>query len=159
VAGLSGRQIVHIAAHGFADLKFDNQFGALAVTPPPHEMPRADDGFLYVHEISRLPLQACELAVLSACDTNVGNDQPLEAGVTLGNAFLVAGARRVVASHWPVEDQATAELMDVFFKELASPKSGDRNPARALHAARKHMHRKLGHPFYWGAFTLSGQVD
>src|SRR5262249_37689771 len=58
VAALPGRHVVHIAAHGLADDRFDNQFGALALTPGP--MTSQDDGFLYLHEIYRLPLEACE---------------------------------------------------------------------------------------------------
>ena len=49
--------------------------------------------------------------MLSACETNVGPQLPLEAGVTLASGFLAAGARRVVASHWSGDDRSTAELM------------------------------------------------
>jgi CHAT domain-containing protein len=92
--------LVHIAAHGSADKRFGNQFGALSVTPPPpgQESP-TNDGFLCLHEIYRLPLRDCRLVVLSACETAVGPKRPLEAGVTLGSGFLEAEARRVVASH------------------------------------------------------------
>jgi CHAT domain-containing protein len=140
VAALAGRRIVHIAAHGFAAEQFDNLFGALALTPPPPGPATPDnDGFLSLHEIYRLPLQDCELAVLSACRTNVGPQPPLEAGVTLASGFLAAGARRVVASHWSVDDESTAELMGVFFEEVtAAARRGQAvSFAQALQLARQ----------------------
>ena len=89
VRALPGQRIVHLAAHGFADDRFGNLFGALALTPPTRETAE-DDGFLSLHEVCALALQDCDLAVLSACVTNVGPARPLEAGVTLASGFLAA---------------------------------------------------------------------
>ena len=149
--------IIHIAAHGFADERFGNLFGALALAPPPPGKVSADnDGFLALHEIYRLPLANCDLAVLSACETNVGPQAPLEAGVTLASAFLAAGARRVVASHWSVDDRSTAELMDAFFEEIMTRKTA--SYAQALQQARKRLrHRpERESPFFWAPFVLIG---
>src|SRR5262249_37329422 len=72
-AELPGKRFVHLAAHGFADEKFGNAFAAVALTPPLRETDDpSNDGFLTLHEISRLKLNGCELTVLSACVTNVG---------------------------------------------------------------------------------------
>src|SRR5439155_9164613 len=87
VAAVAGKSVVHVAAHGFADDRFGNLFGALALTPP--AKPTAgEDGFLTLHEVYRLPLSSCDLAVLSACSTHVGPQLPLESGVTLSSGFL-----------------------------------------------------------------------
>ena len=133
-------------------------FAALIFAPPEaDEASLGDDGFLSVHEIYRLPLRECELAVLSAWRTNVGPRQPLEAGVTIAGAFLAAGARNVVASHWSVEDESTAELMTQFFEELVkSDKSA--TPAEALHRARLRLResRNWSSPFHWAPFVLLG---
>jgi CHAT domain-containing protein len=161
VAALPGRSVVHLAAHGLADQRFGNLFGTLALTPsPPEKGVPGDDGLLYLHEIYTLPLRGCELAVLSACVTNVGPQQPLEAGVTLANGFLTAGARHVVASHWGVADEATAELMGVFFEEVTA--AGRRGGAvaypQALQRARQRVRQqaKWSSPFYWAPFVLIG---
>jgi CHAT domain-containing protein len=164
VAALPGRSIVHMAAHGFADDRFGNLFGALALTPPPpgQETP-GDDGFLSLHEIYALPLGDCELAVLSACVTNVGPQQPLEAGVTLASGFLSAGARRVVASHWGVSDRATAELMTTFLAQATAAERQSRlsSYARALQAARLRVRHqpKWSSPYYWAPFVLLGPPE
>jgi CHAT domain-containing protein/tetratricopeptide (TPR) repeat protein len=160
VAAMRGKQVIHIAAHGFADDRFGNLFGALALTPPSKVTSSDDDGFLSLHEIYQLPLESCELAVLSACQTNVGPQQPLESGVTLANGFLAAGARRVVASHWSVDDLSTAQLMETFFQELTTTYDRDHviAAAEALKAARMRVRNdpRWGSPFYWGPFVVMG---
>jgi CHAT domain-containing protein/tetratricopeptide (TPR) repeat protein len=155
---VAGKQFVHIAAHGFADERFGNLFGALALTPPAGESTPDNDGFLTLHEIYRLPLSDCDLAVLSACVTNVGPQQPLEAGVTLATGFLSAGARRVVASHWNVDDASTAVLMDTFFRDVTSAGDSHVSYARALQDARKRVrsNREWAAPYHWAAFVLIG---
>jgi CHAT domain-containing protein len=159
VAALPGRNVVHLAVHGFADERFGNLFGALAFAPPGKEEGR--DGFLSLHEIYRLRLEACELAVLSACSTNVGPQRPLEAGVTLATGFLAAGARRVVASHWSVDDRSTAELMGTFFAAWTAPDDKRPGCARSLWQARQAVRGRpgWGAPYYWAPFVLVGAPD
>ncbi len=165
VDAMKGKQIIHLAVHGFAQEGEgqENLFAALAFTAPDPRMKpaSANDGFLSLLEIYQLPLQSCELAVLSACVTNIGPEAPLEAGVTLANAFLTAGARRVVGSHWYVNDQSTALLMEAFFKE-ATGKDGKRVPyAVALQKARLELRRnpKWSSPNYWAPFVILGTGD
>jgi CHAT domain-containing protein/tetratricopeptide (TPR) repeat protein len=163
VANLLGRRIVHIAAHGLAEDRSDNKFGALALTPPPGEEALADASFLSLHEIYNLPLRDCELAVLSACDTNVGPPEPLEAGVTLASAFLAAGAHRVVASHWEVHDESTADLMVAFFREVTAAARQRKQVSYplALQKARRQVRAqaKWSAPCYWSPFVLVGPPD
>jgi len=102
--------------------------------------------------------------VLSACVTNVGPQQPLEAGVTLASGFLTAGARRVVASQWSVEDESTAVLMEAFFVEVtAAAKKGERiGYAEALQKARRKVraqHKEWAKPCFWAPFVLLGPGD
>jgi len=158
---ISGKTIVHIAAHGFADERFGNLFGALALTPPARVVSADDDGFLSLNEINDLPLKDCELAVLSACVTNVGPQRPLEAGVTLANGFLAAGARRVIASHWSVDDRSTSLLFEDFFARLSTTRGTPREYAKALHEARLKLRNDpmYAAPFYWAPFVLTGSAD
>jgi CHAT domain-containing protein/tetratricopeptide (TPR) repeat protein len=156
------RHVVHIAAHGFADERFDNRFGALVLTPPSDKEP-PDKGFLTLDEIYALPLDGCELAVLSACQTNVGPQPPLEAGVSLAGGFLAAGARRVVGSHWGVDDRSTAALMAAFFEGVmtSAPRGESVSYARALQQARLRLRKsaKWSAPYHWAPFVLVGPGD
>jgi CHAT domain-containing protein len=162
-AAVAGKRILHLAAHGLVDERSGNLFGALALTPPLAGKESEDDGFLELHEIYRLPLQDCELAVLSACDTNVGPQRPLEAGVTLASGFLAAGARGVVASHWSVADLSTATLMARFFEEVMAT-DRRKNPvsyARALRNAQLKVRntKEWSAPFHWAPFVLIGPAE
>src|SRR5262249_40021398 len=139
--------------------RFGNLFGALALTPPA-KATAGEDGFLTLHEIYRLPLSACDLAVLSACSTHVGPQLPLESGVTLSSALLAAGARRVGASPWSVDDKSTAALRGAFF--AGAMKSGElSSPVRSLWQARQQVRKQPGweSPFYWAPFVLLGPPD
>jgi CHAT domain-containing protein/tetratricopeptide (TPR) repeat protein len=162
VAAIPGKRFIHLAAHGFADEKFGNVFARVALTPPPkgQEEP-GNDGYLTLHEISRLNLSGCELTVLSACVTNVGPQQPLEAGVTLAGAFLGAGSRGVMASCWSVDDRATAELMGAFFGAIRPANGKPASFPDALKAARQTVRSKPGWdaPFFWAPFVYVGPPD
>jgi CHAT domain-containing protein len=115
-----------------------------------------DDGRLEVHEVHGLAL-AGQLVVLSACQTALGSGAigdvpPGDDWVGLVQAFLYAGAGSVLASLWPVEDRATAQLMTQFYRRLAAGAS----EAEALAGAQRAM---LGdgqavHPFRWAGFVL-----
>src|SRR5262249_2819275 len=119
---VAGRKIIHLACHGLTDQAYGNFFGALALTPGPREKGSAnplDDGFLTLPEIYELNLKGCELAILSACETNYGPQQQGEGTWALSRGFLVAGARRVVASNWLVDDEAAANLVGAYCNGLA----------------------------------------
>jgi CHAT domain-containing protein len=122
-------------------------------------MPQGDDdGRLEVHEVFGLRLRA-RLVVLSACQTGLGAgalaDVPAgDDWVGLIQAFLFAGASNVMATLWPVQDRATADLMTRFYTALVA----GRPEAEALAEAQRAMlsNTATAHPFYWAGFTMSG---
>lgn len=110
---------------------------------------------LYLGEIYDLTIPA-RLAVLSACETALGEQVPGEAGadlMTLAHAFSDAGTKSIVASLWRVYDPATRDFMVALHKALLRA-----GPAEALNAAQLALLKNPGtaHPFYWAPFILIG---
>jgi len=156
---VTGRQIIHLACHGLADQQHGNLFGALALTTGRDGNDPADDGMLTLAEIYSLQANACDLAILSACDTNVGPEQDGEGVWALSRGFLVAGAKRVTATNWIVDDQAAATLISYFSATVADGISKRNvNFAAALQQAKRNVRQqeKWSHPYYWGSFVLIG---
>ena len=94
--------------------------------------PIGDGGILTAEAIASLPLQRLELAVLSACETGLGELAGGEGVFGLQRAFHIAGTRNVVASLWKIDDQATAALMRLFYHHLWIEK---KSPLQALRQA------------------------
>ena len=156
----SGRKIIHLACHGLTDQAHGNLFGALAVTPGSNTSLPSDDGFLTLAELYELDLRDSELAILSACDTNFGPQQRGEGAWALTRGFLVAGARRVAASNWLVDDEAAASLVSYFAGGIARDLGQSAQPdyAKRLHDAKRWVRQqdKWKSPYYWGGFVLVG---
>jgi CHAT domain-containing protein len=155
---IAGRKIIHLACHGLVDSAYGNLFGSLILAPGTGHS-SADDGFLMLPEIYQLDARSCELAILSACRTNSGPEQRGEGTWTLSRGFLVAGARRVVASTWLVDDEAAASLISYYASLVARSENGG-TPAYARHlqTAKRWVRNqdKWRSPYFWGTFVLTG---
>jgi len=114
------------------------------------------DGFLSTLDVFNLKLPV-DLVVLSACRTALGKEIRGEGLVGLTRAFLYAGAKRVMASLWKVDDAATAELMARFYENMLGPRH--LTPTAALRKAQIAVKRqkRWEPPSYWAAFTLLGE--
>jgi len=146
------RRVLHLATYGILN-KQNPLFSFVQLAPD-----AAEDGRLEVHEVFGLHL-AADLVVLSACQTGLGSgalaDVPAgDDWVGLTRAFLHAGARRVMATLWPVDDWATAALMERFYGAgdvAAEPVGALAEAQRALIAVPA-----TAHPFYWAGFVSVG---
>ncbi|HEX4961266.1 MAG TPA: CHAT domain-containing tetratricopeptide repeat protein [Thermoanaerobaculia bacterium] len=153
---LSGRlrdfQYVHFATHGLFDAERPELSGLALSRVDRAGNPR--EGFLGLRDVYALDL-AADLVVLSGCQTALGKEIRGEGLLGLTRGFLYAGAPRVVASLWWIDDRATAALMASFYRGLWS--EGLR-PAAALRKARLSLARqhRFRDPSYWGAFVLQG---
>ena len=157
----TGRGLVHLACHGLADQAHGNLFGALALTPGKDPLEPSDDGFLNLTEIYSLDLRGCELAILSACDTNVGVVRAGQGVASLQKALHIAGARSAVTALWEVPDEVTRMLMSDFYRRLWTQK---KSKIRALWEAKKNIRDRRdarGRHRYrfrdWAGWVLTGE--
>jgi CHAT domain-containing protein len=138
---------LHLATHGILDPEHPERSYLL--------MAGADDESrrLTIREIAGLTVSPDGMAVLSACETAMGELQPGAALMTMAAAFSQAGSQTVIASLWSVNDQATRELMLAFHGGLRTL-----GRAEALREAQVALLRQplTEHPFYWAPFILIG---
>ncbi|MFT4252064.1 MAG: CHAT domain-containing protein [Caulobacter sp.] len=149
---LADVRILAFATHGLAaaDAAGANE-PSLVLSPPGPGQP--GDGFLSQSEILTLRLNA-QLVVLSACETASSDGAPTGRPLSgLCRAFLYAGARSVLATHWKVASQSISSLV----VETAAAR---RNRPEALQSAMVRMIESSAaetHPFYWAPFVLVGR--
>jgi CHAT domain-containing protein/Tfp pilus assembly protein PilF len=146
-------RIVHFATHGLINNLRPELSGV--VLSLVDEQGRPQNGFLRLYDIYKLKLGA-DLVVLSACQTALGKEVRGEGLIGLTRGFMYAGAPRVVASLWRIDDRAAAELMKRFYQGMLG--QGLR-PAAALRAAQVSMwkDKRWQAPHYWAAFTIQGE--
>jgi len=113
-------------------------------------------GILTAEELCSLDLDQCELAVLSACETNVGIRRAGQGIQSLQSALYAAGARTSITSLWNVDDAATRRLFEVFYRSLWIEKMGK---ADALWRAKMAL-RDQGYAVRdWAGWVLTGDPD
>jgi CHAT domain-containing protein len=121
-----------------------------------------DPGLLKASDIATLRLKA-DLTVLSACDTAAGDGAPGGEGLSgLARAFLYAGTRSLLVSHWPIESDTAASLTTATIDAYA--KHPERGRDGALRSAMLSLiddprHPEHAHPVYWAPFALVGLPD
>jgi CHAT domain-containing protein/Tfp pilus assembly protein PilF len=174
-----GRSVLHVATHGFfaggpcVPSRKDAggaapslaggllSLGGLALAGS--NLPRGpaggdDDGVLTSEEIAGLDLGRVDWAVLSGCETGLGDVLPGEGVAGMRRAFRIAGARTLIMSLWSVQDAAAREWM----RGLYAARAGGLSTMEAVRTASVRMiedRRRAGrstHPFFWGAFLATG---
>jgi len=182
-----GKQVLHIATHGFflegncesatqRGLDTDKQNEAFLPATAENPLllsglafaganrrasakPDEGDGILTAEEIAGINLEGVDWAVLSACDTGVGEIKIGEGVFGLRRAFQVAGAKTVIMSLWPVEDEYARDWMRRLYSEhfLKGKNTAEsvRAASLALLKSRRTKHQSTN-PFYWGTFIAAG---
>ena len=146
---LENFRMLHFAVHSAVDEDFPDR-SALVLSRENDQ----EDGLLQAREIVGLDLNA-ELVTLSACDAGAGRIEGVVGMNSLVQAFLMAGARSVVATVWDADDTFTAALMRRFYANLRQ--GFDKADALTL-AKRELLHTNGPNavPFYWAGFRLVG---
>jgi CHAT domain-containing protein/tetratricopeptide (TPR) repeat protein len=171
---VQGPNVLHIATHGFylKDIASEDKLflgferstiqaysllrsgiilaGATPATQDSTNLDSENDGILTADEASMLNLSSTNLVVLSACQTGLGDEMGTEGVAGLQRSFAIAGAKHIIMSLWPVDDDATQQLMTEFYKNYALA----RDVEGAFKQAQKTVREKYPHPYYWAAFVL-----
>lgn len=164
--------ILHLSTHGFYLVGFDNysdyferllpyiqsdidmtKSGILLadanVSLNNNSNPVLTDGVLTAEEISWMDFSNTQLAVLSACETAIGQSFQEGFGGMI-RAFKIAGVQHAIASLWKVSDEVTADLMILFYKNLVS----GMEPHESLIRAQREIALRYPDPYYWAAFIM-----
>jgi tetratricopeptide (TPR) repeat protein/CHAT domain-containing protein len=155
---LADYRIIHLATHGLVVGEQGAGEPGLVFTPPANpDLEGPDgDGYLSASEVAELKLDA-DWVILSACNTASSGARDNQALSGLARAFLYAGARSVLVSHWPVVSSTTAELIT---ETVGSAMSKEFDRATALQQAMLSMIAQGGskaHPEHWAPFVLVGE--
>ncbi len=176
MSGKNSPSILHIATHGFffpdpLNSKQDDRMGGREVFRQSENplirsglalasannawkgkpVAGVEDGILTAYEVSNMYLPNTKLAVLSACETGLGDIQGSEGVYGLQRAFKMAGVENLVMSLWKVPDGETAEFMQQFYKNLF----GKQTIQDAFYNAQTIMKNKYRkEPYKWAAWTL-----
>ncbi|HEX8456077.1 MAG TPA: CHAT domain-containing protein [Pyrinomonadaceae bacterium] len=151
---LSQYRFVHFATHAVFNDRQPELSGIVLSLFDERGRPR-EDGFLRLHDIYNMNLPV-DMVVLSACQTGLGKQVRGEGLIGLTRGFMYAGAARVVASLWKVDDEATAELMKFFYRHMLRD---GMSPPAALRQAQMSLRRqrRWSAPYYWAGFVLQGE--
>ena len=147
-------QILHLSTHGIAnDIYPDNSYLAFSLADS------TDNGILIMDNIKNLDLHA-DLVVLSACRTATGTFYGGEGLMSIAHAFMSAGGRSVMASLWDVNEGATKNLMNLFYANLKKGMTKDEALRQAKLSLMSDSKDPItAHPYFWSAFTITGDID
>jgi CHAT domain-containing protein/tetratricopeptide (TPR) repeat protein len=162
-----GPRLLHIGTHGFFEpITCSPTPDTTALTNPLLQSGIAlaganacasdhdDKGILTAFEAAGLDLYGTKLAVLSACQTGVGDAKAGDGVYGLRRALVLAGAETQVMSLWPIEGAATSTLLKAYYERLAKGE-GRSEAMRQVQLAMLHTPGKE-HPYYWAPFIVSG---
>jgi len=169
-ADLSRARVIAFATHGLtpgeivggtrtASELFELAEPGLVLTPP-EEASARDDGYLAASEVTSLKLDA-DWVILSACNSATPDDAAEPGLSSLARAFFYAGARNLLASHWPVDDEVGSRITvrTIALERAGTPRAEAFQQAMReirMDKARDAAGGSWAHPFFWAPFVLIG---
>ena len=156
-------RVVYFATHGLVSGELE-KFGKARAEPSlvlsiPDRPSELDDGLLSASEAALLKLDA-DWVVLSACNTASADGVGADALSGLARAFLYAGARSLIVSHWEIDDAITARLMSRVFEISSRNKRlthGEVMQQATLELIASARNDDEAHPALWAPFVVVGE--
>ncbi len=146
--------VIHLAMHALVDDR-KPMFSRLAFTASKDSL---EDGFLNAYELYTMNISA-QMVVLSACETGYGKLEKGEGIMSLAHGFTYAGCPSVVMSHWVADDQATAQLMELFYRHINQGMTKDEALQQAKIDFIKTADGIRQNPAFWAGFVLLGDAE
>jgi CHAT domain-containing protein len=143
--------ILHLAIHGIGDT-LSPVHSHLIFNHGTSE----EDSRLFAHALYNLPPNHWRLVVLSACETGVGKSLEGEGTFSIARGFAYAGAPSLVMSLWNVNDQATARIMDRFYRHLRKGRSASKALQQAKIDFLDEQNPETFRPFFWAGLVATG---
>lgn len=157
VSEMEKADVIHLAMHAVVNEQSPLRSKLIFASDKSVQDDSLDNTTLQLSEIGKIPMPRTRLVVLSACQTGFGRYYGGEGMVGISRPFIGHGVPLVVASLWPVDSEATAELMTSFHRRRVK----EHNPtALALSLAQREMldssDRRYRNPYYWASFVAIG---
>ena len=151
---LARADIAHFAAHYQIDPR-SKLSSKLLLSPGPGERAHSQSSGLNSGDIYQMKLARTKLVILSGCQTGIEQQLAGEGAIGFARSFLVAGVPVVVASLWPVDSDATSELMIAFHRFR---RRQNLSTAEALMRAQQEIMARENYrsPYFWAGFTATG---
>jgi CHAT domain-containing protein len=147
--------ILHLGTHA----EINNASPALSrfflAKPAIDDSSSQEDGYLHAYEIYGMNLRA-NLAVLNACETGTGQWREGEGVISLAHSFMYAGCPSVLMTLWKVDEKTSAEVVTLFYKNLAKGMSKSEALQKAKIDYLRNAPSNLAHPYFWAGMTLVG---
>ena len=169
-----GNRVIHLATHGyyleglcksgekndFADENPLLQSGLFFAGANFHgqyaDSLGIDDGILSAYEVSSLSLEGVQLAVLSACETGLGEIRQSEGVYGLRRAFQMAGVHTIISTLWPISDDMSTDMINLIYSNSNAPIY---ERMRDMQLAQINKLRNSGyvdHPYSWAGYVAFG---
>ncbi|MEL6676735.1 MAG: CHAT domain-containing tetratricopeptide repeat protein [Bacteroidota bacterium] len=148
--------ILHLSSHARA--VDDDPLASHVAFSLEAEKGKENDALLTLSELYHIRLTA-DLVVLSACETAKGKVTTGEGMISLARGFTYAGASSLVTSLWQINDAATAELMETFYRFLAEGKTKDQALREAQISYLTDKDKIRAHPYFWAGLVPFGDMQ
>lgn len=150
-------RVIHLGTHTEIN-NTSPMLSRLILAKNPEATNSDDDGYLHVYEIYNLSLRA-ELAVLSACETGVGQEHPTEGVLSLSQSFAYAGCPSIVMSLWQIDEKTSSTIIETFYRELRNGRTKNEALRKAKLTYLSKNTGELSAPYFWAGMVLLGNTE